>query len=103
MSRSRRLRPSRQTVNVRTSMKRLAIAGVALVIAAAAVQAQRGLAPAFAGPFAAPVYGYEIVRTYPHDTSALTQGLVYRDGFLYETTGERERSSLRKVELATGN
>jgi glutaminyl-peptide cyclotransferase len=42
------------------------------------------------------------VRTYPHDTSALTQGLVYQDGFLYETTGERERSSLRKVELATG-
>lgn len=64
--------------------------------------AQRGLQPPFNGPLTAPVYGYEIVRTYPHDTGALTQGLVYSNGFLYETTGERERSSLRKVELATG-
>jgi glutamine cyclotransferase len=83
-------------------MKRLVFAVLLPAIVAAGASAQRGVAPAFAGPFTAPVYGYEIVRTYPHDTSALTQGLVYRDGFLYETTGERERSTLRKVELATG-
>jgi glutamine cyclotransferase len=39
------------------------------------------------------------VRTYPHDTKALTQGPAYKEGFLYETRGT---SSLRKVELATG-
>jgi glutamine cyclotransferase len=72
------------------------------LFSAAALFAQRGLPAAFAGPFAAPVLGYEIVRTFPHDTGALTQGLVYLNGFLYESTGERGKSSLRKVELATG-
>lgn len=49
-----------------------------------------------------PVYGYQIVRTYPHDPQAFTQGLVYRDGFLYEGTGLNGRSTLRKVRLETG-
>lgn len=49
-----------------------------------------------------PVYGYEVVNTYPHDERAFTQGLFYHDGFLYESTGEYNSSSLRKVELATG-
>lgn len=49
-----------------------------------------------------PVYGYEVVRSYPHDPGAFTQGLVYADGFLYESTGLRGRSTLRKVELETG-
>jgi glutaminyl-peptide cyclotransferase len=51
---------------------------------------------------AAPEYTYRVVRTYPHDRDAFTQGLEYRDGFLYEGTGMAGRSSLRKVELATG-
>jgi glutamine cyclotransferase len=38
----------------------------------------------------------------PHDTAAFTQGLVYRDGFLYEGTGLNGRSQLRKVRLETG-
>ena len=50
----------------------------------------------------APVHGYEIVREYPHDPDAFTQGLLYRDGALFESTGQYGRSSLRKVELATG-
>jgi glutamine cyclotransferase len=45
---------------------------------------------------------YTIVNTYPHDRDAFTQGLVYRDGHLYESTGLNGRSSLREVELATG-
>lgn len=49
-----------------------------------------------------PVYGYRILRTYPHDPGAFTQGLIYRDGYLYEGTGINGRSSLRKVELETG-
>ena len=46
---------------------------------------------------------YEIVNTYPHDPNAFTQGLIYLDGFLYESTGLYEQSSLRKVNLETGD
>lgn len=49
-----------------------------------------------------PEYTFKIVRDYPHDPAAFTQGLVYRDGFLYEGTGLNGRSSLRKVRLETG-
>jgi len=49
-----------------------------------------------------PVYSYNIVNTYPHDPDAFTQGLVFKDGFLYEGTGRLERSTLRRVELETG-
>ena len=45
---------------------------------------------------------YEIVKTWPHDRGAFTQGLIHRDGFLYESTGLNGRSSLRKVNIETG-
>ncbi|MBE7628911.1 glutaminyl-peptide cyclotransferase [Tenacibaculum piscium] len=48
------------------------------------------------------VYSYKIVNTYPHDKNAYTQGLEFKNGFLYETTGRRGESSLRKVALKTG-
>jgi glutaminyl-peptide cyclotransferase len=48
------------------------------------------------------VYGYEVVHTYPHDPGAFTQGLVFVDGVLYESTGLNGHSSLRKVKLETG-
>ncbi|MBA6156458.1 glutaminyl-peptide cyclotransferase [Tenacibaculum sp. S7007] len=48
------------------------------------------------------VYSYKIVNTFPHDKDAYTQGLEYKDGFLYETTGRRGQSTLRKVDLKTG-
>jgi glutamine cyclotransferase len=51
---------------------------------------------------ATPQYSYRVVKTYPHDRNAFTQGLEYRDGVLYEGTGIPGRSSLRKVDLATG-
>jgi glutamine cyclotransferase len=51
----------------------------------------------------APQYGFRVVKTYPHDRSAFTQGLEYRDGFLYEGTGQVGRSTLRKVKLETGD
>src|SRR5882757_30604 len=51
---------------------------------------------------AVPVYGYEIVNTYPHDPKAFTEGLFFHDGFLYESTGEERQSSLRRVDLKTG-
>lgn len=51
-----------------------------------------------------PVFGYDIVNTYPHDPMAFTQGLAYdeEDGVLYEGTGLYGRSSLRRVDLETG-
>ena len=51
---------------------------------------------------ALPVYGYEIVHTYPHDDQAFTEGLFYLNGFLYESTGLEGRSSIRKERLETG-
>lgn len=47
-------------------------------------------------------FTFEVVNRYPHDPDAFTQGLVYRDGFLFESTGLHRRSSLRKVVLETG-
>jgi glutaminyl-peptide cyclotransferase len=55
-----------------------------------------------AKPAPLPVYGYEIVNTYPHDPNAFTQGLLFHNGFLYESTGSFGQSSLRKVEIETG-
>src|SRR6195256_1998220 len=49
-----------------------------------------------------PVSGYRVVRAYPHDPKAVTQGLQYVDGFLYEGTGLKGSSSIRKVKLETG-
>ncbi len=47
-------------------------------------------------------YGYRILHTYPHDPKAFTQGLIYLDGHLYESTGLNGQSSLRRVDLRTG-
>lgn len=49
-----------------------------------------------------PVYTYEVVESYPHDTHAYTQGLVFHDGVFYESTGQYGESSLRKVEIKKG-
>ncbi|NNU34227.1 glutaminyl-peptide cyclotransferase [Mucilaginibacter sp. S1162] len=45
---------------------------------------------------------YRVIKKFPHDTSAYTEGLLYHDGYLYESTGEAGHSELRKVELETG-
>ena len=47
-------------------------------------------------------YTYKIIKSYPHDIKAFTQGLVFENGTLYEGTGLNGQSSLRKVELETG-
>ena len=43
-----------------------------------------------------------VVDVLPHDSSAFTQGLLYKDGFLYESTGLYGRSTVRKVDIPTG-
>ncbi len=75
-----------------TRLAALAIAGLAACVSAL------DAAPVAA----APVYGYVVENTYPHDPEAFTQGLIYADGVLYEGTGLYGESSLRKVELETG-
>jgi glutamine cyclotransferase len=49
-----------------------------------------------------PVYGYQVVKTYPHDPNAYCQGLTIDNGILYEGTGTYGRSSLRRVDLESG-
>jgi len=58
-------------------------------------------APVFAAE-ATRFYGYEVVNTYPHEITAFTQGLIYRDGYLWEGTGKRGQSRLARIELETG-
>jgi glutaminyl-peptide cyclotransferase len=61
-----------------------------------------GFAPSQpAGP-SLPAFTYTVVRSYPHDPAAFTQGLQWVDGFLYEGTGNHGASSIRKVRLETG-
>jgi len=60
---------------------------------------------AAAGPAAAaptPIYGYQIVHAYPHDSKAFTEGLFFLNGYLFESTGLEGRSSVRKEKLETG-
>ena len=49
-----------------------------------------------------PMYRFEVMHSYPHDPTAFTEGLFYLDGFLYESTGLEQHSSIRKVRLETG-
>jgi glutaminyl-peptide cyclotransferase len=81
-----------------------------LVFAAALLSALLfALFPPARSPFAAQktvggtaVYGYRVVNAYPHDRYAYTQGLIFSDGFLYESTGLYGASTLRRVQLETG-
>lgn len=76
---------------------------VFVVVAAVACGAPASMAPADARQSGrAPLWRYDVVRAYPHDRDAYTQGLIYRDGFLYESTGRNGKSSLRRVALETG-
>jgi glutaminyl-peptide cyclotransferase len=75
----------------------LALAGLLLGLAGPSLRAQP-LRPA------APdrLYGYRVVKAYPHDPGAFTEGLQYQDGYLLESTGLVGRSNIRKVRLETG-
>ena len=79
-------------------------AGTALTLTPGASAGQRrGAAkPAPAAVTPPPVHGYTVLRSYPHDPQAFTQGLEYVDGVLYESTGLNGRSGIRKVTLETG-
>jgi glutamine cyclotransferase len=55
-----------------------------------------------ATPQDVPTYSYKVKNSWPHDRRAYTQGLIFLDGILWESTGQYGTSSLRKVELKTG-
>ena len=57
---------------------------------------------AAAASAAIPTYRVEVVRVYPHDPHAFTEGLFYLNGYLYESTGLTGHSQIRKVDLTTG-
>ncbi len=57
---------------------------------------------ATASQAAVPIYDVEVVHSYPHDPSAFTEGLFYLNGYLYESTGLEQHSTIRKVQIATG-
>jgi glutamine cyclotransferase len=58
--------------------------------------------PACAASASVPIYDVDVVHTYPHDVSAYTEGLFYLNGFLYESTGLEQHSTIRKVRIETG-
>jgi glutaminyl-peptide cyclotransferase len=76
----------------------MAKSGAALLAGFAVLVALACVAPVSA---AVPLYGYQIVHTYPHDRAAFTEGLFYLNGYLYESTGPYPRSQIRKEDLAT--
>ncbi len=53
-------------------------------------------------PGPAPMWGFRVVNTYPHDPRAFTQGLLFLDGALYESTGQIGQSTIRRVRLEDG-
>lgn len=83
---------------------RLAALLFALLLTPLPAAARTTAPPATQGPPQAtpvPVHGFEIVRVYPHDPTAFTQGLAFRDGVLLESTG-RYPSTVRQVRLEDG-
>jgi len=81
---------------VRPALRWIAVGALAAVAIAVAAWAQLGHR---AGP---QTYGFKVVAAYPHDADAFTQGLLVEKGQLYEGTGQYGKSSIRRVDLATG-
>jgi glutamine cyclotransferase len=77
------------------------VAGIGACVAMAIVVSAAGrvVEPQRRG---APVQGFTVVQSYPHDPTAFTQGLVYADGEFLESTGLEGESTLRRVEITTG-
>lgn len=77
---------------------------VAALISLLPIHGGTGDRPSLGGPKRGGpvVYGYRVVNVYPHDRQAYTQGLVFADGFLYESTGLNGASGVRRVHLETG-
>lgn len=75
---------------------------IALTVAPIAPARSDAPAPQLAKPAVPKLLKYEVVASYPHNRSAFTEGLLWHDGFLYESTGLEGQSTLDRVDLATG-
>ncbi len=83
------------------------IALIALLLSTSAAacsgdKAQAGATPAPLGSTRTPTYTYEVVRSYPHDVEAFTEGLLFHEGRLFEGSGDTLHSFIREVDLQTG-
>jgi glutaminyl-peptide cyclotransferase len=85
----------------RSTIAAALVCGSTLAITATTEQS-KAPRPAGTAVAPAPVHGFRVVRSYPHDRQAFTQGLEFVDGVLYESTGLNGRSGIRKVNLETG-
>jgi glutamine cyclotransferase len=95
--------PSRRTFLTIATLAVAATATLVLVYRPAGTPSSPAAGAAERAETPAPArLSFTVVNTYPHDPEAFTQGLIYRDGYLFESTGLNGRSSLRKVELETG-
>jgi glutaminyl-peptide cyclotransferase len=76
-----------------------------VLLAATVLLAPVAVAAQVASPVSAipSTFGYRVVNDYPHDRHAFTEGLVYVDGVMYEGTGLYGESTLRRVDLESGD
>ena len=81
------------------AVRRAASFGAFLAFASLSLSGQGSIPPPSSK---APKYGYTVVKSYPHDPKAYTQGLEYFGGVLYESTGQKGQSGVRKVDLESG-
>ena len=83
-----------------------ALAGPAVLVSSSslssAAQAGQGAVAAPREPTRVPVFSATIVARYPHDRTAFTEGLLWHDGALYESTGQERQSDVRRVSLKDG-
>jgi glutamine cyclotransferase len=101
---------STETTNVSSGPKRAArrISGVLVVLVSFATLDCQTTSTASlankenAGKATVAIYGYEVIHVFPHDPGSYTQGLIFNNGKLIESTGQVGHSSLRQVELETG-
>lgn len=87
---------------LRASRLGLAVFAALALVGAAPPQAEPAPQPAAAPP-PVPLYTLQVVGRYKHDATAFTQGLLWHDGALYESTGKEGRSEIRRISLADGH
>jgi glutaminyl-peptide cyclotransferase len=90
------------SLGVRTGVRTFVIVACAVLTTGAVSEQDRPIPPLPPVGSRVPVSSYRVVRAYPHDPRAFTQGLEYDGGVMYEGTGMNGASVLRKVDLMTG-
>ncbi|HXF41487.1 MAG TPA: glutaminyl-peptide cyclotransferase, partial [Blastocatellia bacterium] len=83
---------------------------VVVLVTLSSMRSSSGVAPSGAASPATPAasdggarqVSYEVVNSYPHDSTSFTQGLLWRDGGFYESTGMYGESKLRRLEFPSG-